>query len=227
MRNLSLEAAVADTEARYVAANPKSKARFEAATRDMPGGNTRTVLHYDPFPVALIKGEGAYLTDLDGHSYTDFLGEFTAGLYGHSEPEILRGHPGGAVGGLVLGGPNRYEARLAELMCAALPGIGADPLLQFGLRVTLMSLSLRAPSPGAPRSWSSMAPITADSSPSPAADSPINVPFPYVMADYNDMEGTRQLIGQHAQSFAAIIIEPTDGQRRLHPRRPGVSSRPA
>ena len=59
MRNLSLDAAVADTEARYVAANPKSKARFEAAARDMPGGNTRTVLHYDPFPVALVKGEGA------------------------------------------------------------------------------------------------------------------------------------------------------------------------
>ena len=44
MRNLNLEAALADVEARYVAANPKSKARFEAATRDMPGGNTRTVL---------------------------------------------------------------------------------------------------------------------------------------------------------------------------------------
>jgi glutamate-1-semialdehyde 2,1-aminomutase len=44
-RNLSLDAAVADVEARYIAANPKSRARFEAATRHMPGGNTRTVLH--------------------------------------------------------------------------------------------------------------------------------------------------------------------------------------
>ena len=121
MRNLSLEAAVTDAEARYVAANPKSKARFEAAARDMPGGNTRTVLHYDPFPVALVKGEGARLTDLDGHTYIDFLGEFTAGLYGHSEPKIVNAIQEALAGGLVLGGPNRYEARLAELMCQRFP----------------------------------------------------------------------------------------------------------
>ncbi len=142
MRNLSLDAAVADTEARYVAANPKSKARFEAAARDMPGGNTRTVLHYDPFPVALVKGEGAYLTDLDGHTYTDFLGEFTAGLYGHSEPKILRAIQEALAGGLVLGGPNRYEARLAELMCQRFPALELVRFCNSGSESTLMSLSL-------------------------------------------------------------------------------------
>src|SRR5262245_6008263 len=116
-RNLNLEAAVADVEARYVAANPNSRARFETASRDMPGGNTRTVLHYDPFPVALAKGEAARLTDLDGHTYIDFLGEYTAGLYGHSEPAILDAIREALQGGLVLGGPNPYEARLAHLMC--------------------------------------------------------------------------------------------------------------
>ena len=54
----------------------------------MPGGNTRTVLHYSPFPLTITAGEGCRLRDLDGHGYTDFLGEYTAGLYGHSNPVI-------------------------------------------------------------------------------------------------------------------------------------------
>ena len=123
MRNLNLDAAVADVEARYIAAHAKSKARFEAAGRDMPGGNTRTVLHYDPFPVTLTRGDGARLTDLDGHTYIDFLGEFTAGLYGHSEPAILSAIKEALADGLVLGGPNRYEARLARLMCERFPAL--------------------------------------------------------------------------------------------------------
>jgi phenylacetate-CoA ligase len=48
------------------------------------------VLFYDPFPIAITKGEGAYVTSLDGDRYADFLGEYTAGLYGHSHPVIAQ-----------------------------------------------------------------------------------------------------------------------------------------
>ena len=211
MRNLSLDAAVADTEARYVAANPKSKARFEAAVRDMPGGNTRTVLHYDPFPVALVKGEGAYLTDLDGHTYTDFLGEFTAGLYGHSEPKILRAIQEALAGGLVLGGPNRYEARLAELMCQRFPALELVRFCNSGSESTLMSLSLARAVTGRAEVMVFKGAYHGGFVSFVGGNSPINVPFPYVMADYNDTEGTRQLIGRHGKSLAAIIIEPMTG----------------
>ena len=78
--------ALADAKARYTATNPRSLARWESARAVMPGGNTRTVLHYDPFPLTMVKGEGAYLTSLDGGRYTDFLNEYSAGLYGHSHP---------------------------------------------------------------------------------------------------------------------------------------------
>ena len=87
-RNITLEDALADAEARYVAANPKSRARHLEAGRSLPGGNTRSVLYYAPFPVTITRGEGARLFDLDGHAYLDFLGEYTAGLYGHSDPVI-------------------------------------------------------------------------------------------------------------------------------------------
>jgi glutamate-1-semialdehyde 2,1-aminomutase len=111
--NISLESALDEAESRYIADNPKSAARHSSARSSMPGGNTRTVLHYSPFPLAWAKGEGAHLTDLDDHTYTDFLGEYSAGLYGHSNPIILEAIRGALEGGIVLGGPNQYEADLA------------------------------------------------------------------------------------------------------------------
>jgi glutamate-1-semialdehyde 2,1-aminomutase len=211
MRNLSLQAAVADVEARYVAANPRSQARFEAARRTMPGGNTRSVLHYDPFPVAIAGGEGARLKDLDGHVYLDYLGEFTAGLYGHSQPAILAAVTEALAGGLVLGGPNRYEARLSELMCRRFPALQLVRFCNSGSEATLMCVSLARAVTG--RS----AVLACDGAYHGAflsfagGGTPLNAPFPVVLAPYNDAERARQLIGANAQLLAAIIVEPLMG----------------
>ena len=89
MKMHSLKHAINDAQARYIAANPLSKAADRKAERFMPGGNTRSVLHYDPFPVTMVKGDGADLIDLDGQRYADFLCEYSAGLFGHSD-KIIR-----------------------------------------------------------------------------------------------------------------------------------------
>ncbi|KAL7944791.1 pyridoxal phosphate-dependent transferase [Trichoderma barbatum] len=73
----------------YVARNTKSHVIHQHATKSFPGGNTRTVLHADPFPICMKSGQGYQLTSEDGNAYTDFTGEFTAALYGHSNPVIL------------------------------------------------------------------------------------------------------------------------------------------
>ena len=75
-----LEAALTSARERYTLENPKSAAQQETSKAYMPGGNTRSVLHYAPFPLAFVKGEGNYLWSADGARYTDFLGEYTAGL---------------------------------------------------------------------------------------------------------------------------------------------------
>lgn len=211
-RNLGLDAAIADVEARYVAANPQSRARFEAAARVMPGANTRTVLHYDPFPVALVAGSGARVTDMDGHAYLDFLGEFTAGLYGHSEPAILAAMRGALEGGLVLGGPNRWEARLAELMVARFPAVERIRFCNSGSEANTMCLCLARAVTGRSR-------ILAFSggyhggffSFAGGGASAMNVPFDTVLAPYNDADATRDLIAAHADSLAAVILEPMLG----------------
>lgn len=48
--NADLDAAIAEAERCYAEANPNSRARYETACEHMPGGNTRSVLHYSPFP---------------------------------------------------------------------------------------------------------------------------------------------------------------------------------
>ena len=55
----------------YRSSNPQSAAAFEAACHYLPGGGTRSSLAVDPFPLYISHGDGAKLTDLDGHEYID------------------------------------------------------------------------------------------------------------------------------------------------------------
>lgn len=66
-RSDDLQSAVAAATDRFRATNPKSLAQHSAATAVMPGGNTRTVLYHDPFPLTIARGDGCRLWDLDGH----------------------------------------------------------------------------------------------------------------------------------------------------------------
>lgn len=59
--------ALADAEARFVANNPLSKDQHELATASLPGGNTRSLLHTQPFPLSMTRGENTFLWDKDGH----------------------------------------------------------------------------------------------------------------------------------------------------------------
>jgi Glutamate-1-semialdehyde aminotransferase len=99
----------------YTKHNPQSLALFQKAKNALPGGNTRTVLHYSPFPVVLKKAQDANIQDVDEHWYQDFLGEYTAGLYGHSHPEIINAVSGPSPMALTFGGPTEREAQLAAI----------------------------------------------------------------------------------------------------------------
>lgn len=55
------------TVARFIQANPVSKQQHELALSNLPGGNTRTLLHTSPFPLVMKRGEGPFVWDEDGH----------------------------------------------------------------------------------------------------------------------------------------------------------------
>ncbi len=83
-----LEAALSAAEQRFIAANRLSEARHERACRVLPAGHSRQTLYYPPFPVTIVRGDGGRVYDLDGHQYVNLVGDFAAGVYGHTAPEI-------------------------------------------------------------------------------------------------------------------------------------------
>jgi len=209
--NISLESALNEAENRYVSANPKSAARHSSAKSAMPGGNTRTVLHYSPFPLAWAKGEGAHLTDLDGHDYTDFLGEYSAALYGHSNPVILEAIRGALEGGIVLGGPNQYEAEFAALLRDRFPSIQLLRFCNSGTEANVFAIQ-------AARAVTGRTAIMAFDGAYHGGvlyfrngGAPLNLPIPTVAATYNDADGAEEKIRAHAHELAAVIVEPMMG----------------
>ena len=118
---MDLDALVADARARYVDAHPLSSRWFDRASAVMPGGNTRSVLHFDPFPVRVMQAEGRYLHDADGHRYVDLFGNYTAGLFGHSNIHLTTAVHKAIDRGVILGAPHEDEVRLAELFVDRFP----------------------------------------------------------------------------------------------------------
>jgi len=209
--NFNLTEALNEAERRFTAANPLSERRFRKAGESMPGGNTRTVLHYSPFPVAFAKGEGCELTDIDGHVYKDFLGEYSAGLYGHSHPKIMAASERALKGGIVLGGPNENEAELAALVKGRFPSIDLIRFCNSGTEANLMALVTACAVTGRTHVMAFMNGYHGGVLSFRDGPSPTNVPYPMVMANYNDTEGTLALIEKHKNELAALIIEPMMG----------------
>ena len=94
-----------------------------------------------PFPLTIVGGEGCRLRDLDGHTYADFLGEYTAGLYGHSHPVIQAAIKKVVDDGMALGGPNPYEAELAAELCRRFPSIERVRFCNSGTESNLFAFS--------------------------------------------------------------------------------------
>ena len=92
----------------------------------MPGGNTRTSLFTSPFPLTLSKGQGCHVWCIDGHKYVDGVGEFTAGIAGHSHPVIQAAIQKALTGGINLGGHTEAELTFADVSCKQYSCICSD-----------------------------------------------------------------------------------------------------
>jgi glutamate-1-semialdehyde 2,1-aminomutase len=196
---------------RYADRNPLSARRQERAAASMPGGNTRSILHYDPFPLAFERGEGACLWSLDGDQYVDFLGEFTAGLYGHSEKVVLDAVKEALDRGLGFGGVTDLEPRLAELLCARFPSVDLVRFTNSGTEANLMALALAIAQSGRRKILAFRGGYHGGVMTFGQTPSPVTVPHEWVLGDYDDVNGTRARIRDHGSELAAVLVEPMLG----------------
>lgn len=207
----SLKHAIEDARSRYVAANPLSHAANERATQYMPGGNTRAVLHFDPFPLTMASGQGAEATDLDGHSYVDFVGEYSAGLFGHSNPVIKAAVIEALDNGIAMGAPTEYERKLARLLCERFPALEQMRFCNSGTEANLMALATAREITGRDKLLAFNDCYHGGVIKFPGGKNTLNVPFDFSLADFNDTQGTASLIRELGDELAAVIIEPILG----------------
>jgi glutamate-1-semialdehyde 2,1-aminomutase len=211
---------LAEAEARYVGSNPESRRLHQERARFMPGGNTRTTIYQPPFPLTIVHGEGARLTDADGHEYVDFLGEYTAGLYGHSHPVIVAAIRSALADGFVLGAPNRYEAVLAEAICTRIPSIELVRFCNSGTEANLLALSLSRAVTGRTAVLAFAGAYHGGILLFAHGVSPLNPPFAWVVGEYNNATEATRLIEEHSDELAAVIVEPLQGAAGVIPGDP-------
>lgn len=217
---VDLVARLAEAEARYVAVNPESRRLHEERARFMPGGNTRTTIYQPPFPLTIVHGEGARVTDADGHEYVDLLGEYTAGLYGHSHPVILDAIRSALADGFVLGAPNRYEAVLAEAICTRFPSIELVRFCNSGTEANLLALSLSRAVTGRAGVLAFAGAYHGGILLFAHGISPLNPPFTWIVGEYNNAAEAARLVDEHAHELAAVIVEPLQGAAGVIPGDP-------
>jgi glutamate-1-semialdehyde 2,1-aminomutase len=209
--NIDIAAALAEAQEEYRARNPKSLKQYEEACAALPGGNTRSAIYVEPFPLTMARGEGAHLWDLDGHEYVDFLSEFTAGVFGHSHPAIRRAIDRALDSGWNLGAQGAAEARFAAAICARFPSIDLVRFTNSGTEANLMAVA-------AARAITRRDKILVFAGGYHGGvfyfrgkGSAVNAPFDFLLGEYNDIEGTRALVASNGNDLAAILVEPMLG----------------
>jgi glutamate-1-semialdehyde 2,1-aminomutase len=178
----------------------------------MPGGNTRSVLFYEPFPLVMTRGRGCRLWDADDHEYVDFLGEYSAGLYGHSDPLIAAAIREALEAGLSFAAHNVLEAELARLICQRFASVELIRFTNSGTEANLLAVALARIYTGRQRILVFAAGYHGGLLTFGGGQSaPLNAPYDFVIAPYNDSDATRELIRANAGDLAAVLVEPMQG----------------
>jgi len=218
-----LDLALAEAIERYRLRHPASARQLDRAAEVLPGGNTRSVLFQSPFPLVMVRGQGCRLWDADGHEYIDVLGEYTAGIYGHSHPVIRAAIDKALDHGWNYGGRNANEAKLAKLVADRMPSIDLVRFTNSGTEGNVMALAgarVYAQRKGRTKATKVMVfhgGYHGGVLYFVSGGSPVNMPYEYVVAPYNDIEGTRALLAKHGEELFAVLLEPMQGSHGCLP----------
>lgn len=196
---------------RYIESHPNSMRAIDAAGQWLPGGNTRSVLHYDPFPIVITSGQGSRVKDLDNLEYLDCVGEFSAGLYGHQQTSIQKAIEQALGNGLTLGGPNQWETRLAEAVCQRFPSIELVRFCNSGTEANLFAVCAARAYTGREKVLICDGAYHGGVMTFGGGGNPMNVPFDYCVIPYNDPDAVVRIFAEHGKDIAAALVEPILG----------------
>lgn len=212
-----VEAALRDAIADFVAVNPASEKVFSRASDHLPAGNTRSTLFSPPFPLAITIASGCSIRSADGDVYLDMVGEYTAGIYGHSHPDILETLEGALVNGINFGATSALEGELAARIKRRFQAGAGLEMVRFtnsGTEANILATTTA-------RAWTGRSKIltfagsyhgSVLSFHTKGELDAMTMPGEYVVADYNSIESVDEELSRvPADSLAAILVEPMQG----------------
>ncbi len=215
-----LDEAVGGARRRFVERHPESRRWAGEARAVLAGGNSRSSLDVEPFPIRIARAEGAALWDVDGIRYVDLLGDFTAGLLGHNPAPVLAAAGRALERGWALGAVHRDEVRLAAAVVERFPSIEHVRFTNSGTEANLMALAVSVHHTGRRRIVVCQHAYHGGVLTFGTTPDPINVPHDWLMIPYNDIAAVDHTFAREGGDIAAVLVEPVQGAAGCFPGDP-------
>ena len=186
-------------------------------------------------PVFFARGEGAYLFDIDGNRYIDYVASWGPSILGHAHPAVVKAVCDTAATGMSYGAPTVIETEMAELLTQLVPSIEKVRMVSSGTEATMSAIRLARGFTGRDKiikfegcyhgsgdsllvkAGSSALTLGVPSSPGvPAALAELTLTL-----DYNNIEQLRTTFGKIGSEIACVIVEPVAGNMNCIPPVPG------
>jgi glutamate-1-semialdehyde 2,1-aminomutase len=205
-----------------------NQAAFERAQRVIPGGVNSPVRAFRAVggtPRFISRAEGAYLWDVEGKRYIDYIGSWGPMILGHGHPAVLDAVTRAARQGLSFGAPTEAEAELAEAIIALVPTVEQVRLVSSGTEAAMSALRLARGATGRPKiikfegcyhghadallvkAGSGLATFGHPTS----AGVPPEVVQHTLVLEYNNVAQLEEAFAQHGSQLACVMIEPIAG----------------
>jgi len=206
----------------------RSHELFERAKQLMPGGVNSPVRAFKSVgsePVFIDRAEGAYLWDVDGNRYIDYIGTWGPAILGHAHPEVQAALIAAIPKGTSFGAPSCQENVLAQMVIDAVPSIEMVRFVNSGTEACISAVRLARAYTGREKlikfsgcyhghgdlflvqAGSGVATLGLPDSPGvPAAVTAQTLTIPY-----NDLPALTALLAAYPEDIAAVILEPVVG----------------
>lgn len=217
----------------------KSSTVFQRARRVIPGGVNSPVRAWGAVgglePFFARRGEGAYLVDVDGNRYVDWVMSWGPLVFGHADAETVEAVQDAAAEGTSFGVPTEREVELAEEIADAIPSVEKVRLVSSGTEAAMSAIRLARGFTRRDRmlkfagcyhghadallasAGSGLATLGIPSSPGV----PSGATSDTVVCPFNDVDAVAAAVERYGEGLAAVLVEPVAGNMGVVPPEPG------